>query len=56
MIHKDSDIEIIISKYLSKEATQEDIKELENWISATPENYKSFLVQKNIWGSYSSGF
>lgn len=49
MIHKDSDIEIIISKYLSKEATQEDIKELENWVSATPENYKSFLVQKNIW-------
>lgn len=49
MIHKDSDIEIIISRYLSKEATQEEIKELEKWISTTPENYKSFLAQKNIW-------
>ena len=29
MINKDSDIEIIISRYLSKEATAEDIKILE---------------------------
>ena len=49
MINKDSDIEIIIFRYLSKEATPEDIKVLEDWISATPENYKSFLAQKNIW-------
>lgn len=49
MINKDSDIEIIISRYLSKEATPEDIKVLEDWISATPENYKSFLAQKNVW-------
>ena len=49
MINKDSDIEIIISKYLSKEATAEDIKILEDWISATPENYRSFLSQKNVW-------
>ena len=49
MINKDSDIEIIISRYLSKESTAEDIKILDDWISATPENYKSFLAQKNIW-------
>ena len=49
MINKDSDIEIIISRYLSKEATAEDIKILEDWISATPENYRSFLSQKNVW-------
>ena len=45
MTNKDSDIEIIISRYLSKEATPEDIKVLDDWISATPENYKSFLVR-----------
>lgn len=39
MTNKDSDIEIIISRYLSKEATPEDIKVLDDWISATPENY-----------------
>ena len=44
MINKDSDIEIIISRYLSKEATAEDIKILEDWISATPENYRSCLL------------
>ena len=49
MINKDSDIEIIISRYLSKEATPEEIKVLEDWISATPENYRSFLSQKNVW-------
>lgn len=49
MIHKDSDIELLISKYLSKEATLEEIKMLESWISASSENHKSFLVQKNIW-------
>ena len=49
MINKDSDIEIIISRYLSKEATAEDIKILEDWISATPENYRSILSQKNVW-------
>ena len=47
MINKDSDIEIIISRYLSKESTAEDIKILDDWISATPENYKSFLAQKS---------
>ena len=55
MINKDSDIEIVISRYLSKEATPEDIKVLEDWISATPENYKSFLAQKNIWEDQSPG-
>ena len=49
MTNKDSDIEIIISRYLSKEATPEDIKVLDDWISAAPENYKSFLAQKNVW-------
>ena len=49
MINKDSDIEIIISRYLSKEATPEEIKVLDDWISATPENYRSFLSQKNVW-------
>ena len=43
MINKDSDIEFIISRYLSKEATPEEIKVLDDWISATPENYRSFL-------------
>ena len=38
MINKDSDIEIIISKYLSKEAIPEEIKVLDDWISAAPEN------------------
>ncbi len=56
MINKDSDIEIIISKYLSKEATPEEIKVLEDWISATPENYRSFLLQKECVGSQSPGF
>ena len=49
MINKDSDIEIIISRYLSKEATPEEIKVLDDWISATPENYRSFLSQKKVW-------
>ena len=49
MINKDSDIEIIISKYLSKEAIPEEIKVLDDWISAAPENYRSFLSQKNVW-------
>ena len=49
MINKDSDIEIIISRYLSKEATPEEIKVLDDWISATPENYRRFLSQKNVW-------
>ena len=49
MINKDSDIEFIISRYLSKEATPEEIKVLDDWISATPENYRSFLSQKNVW-------
>ena len=48
MINKDSDIEIIISRYLSKEATPEEIKVLDDWISATPENYRNFLSQKNV--------
>ena len=48
MINKDSDIEIIISRYLSKESTAEDIKILDDWISATPENYKSFLCGKSV--------
>lgn len=49
MIHKDSDIEIIISRYLSKEATPEEIKVLDDWVSAAPENYRNFLSQKNVW-------
>lgn len=49
MIHKDSDIEIIISRYLSKEATPEEIKVLDAWVSAAPENYRNFLSQKNVW-------
>lgn len=49
MINKDSDIEFIISRYLSKEATPEEIKVLDDWISATPENYRSLLSQKNVW-------
>ena len=49
MTNKDSDIEIIISRYLSKEATPEEIKVLDDWISATPENYRSLLSQKNVW-------
>ena len=49
MINKDSDIEFIISRYLSKEATPEEIKVLDDWISATPENYRSFLSQKYVW-------
>ena len=49
MINIDSDIEIIISRNLSKEATPEEIKVLDDWISATPENYRSFLSQKNVW-------
>ena len=49
MINKDSDIEIIISRYLSKEATPEEIKVLDDWISATPENYRNFLSQENVW-------
>ena len=27
----------------------EEIKVLDDWISATPENYRSFLSQKNVW-------
>ncbi len=49
MVNKDSDIEIIISRYLSKEAAPEEVKKLESWISVTPENFKSFLAQKNLW-------
>ena len=49
MINKDSDIDIIISKFLSKVATQEEINLLESWITANPENHKSFLLQKNLW-------
>ena len=46
MINKDSDIEIIISRYLSKEATPEEIKVLDDWISATPENYGAFYHKR----------
>lgn len=49
MTNKDLDIEIMISRYLSKEATPEEIKELESWVSINSENKKSFLAQKNIW-------
>lgn len=49
MMNKDLNIEIIISKYLSKEATEEEMKILDKWISATSENRKSYLTQKNIW-------
>ena len=44
MINKDSDIEIIISRYLSKEATPEEIKVLDDWIfSATKARIASRL-------------
>jgi transmembrane sensor len=48
MINKDSDIEIIISKYLSKEAIPEEIKVLDDWISAAPENYHKRMCGKSV--------
>ena len=45
MINKDSDIEIIISKYLSKEAIPEEIKVLDDWISAGPPKHKRFFLK-----------
>lgn len=46
MINKDSDIEIIISKYLSKEAIPEEIKVLDDWISAAPETIGAFYHKR----------
>lgn len=56
MTNKDSNIDIIISKYLSKEATEEEIKMLDSWISDDPENRKSYLAQKNIWDNTHPAF
>ena len=55
MINKDSDIEIIISRYLSKEATPEEIKVLDDWISAAPETIE-LSITKECVGSQSPGF
>lgn len=56
MTNKDSNIDIIISKFLSKEATEEEIKMLDSWISDNPENRKSYLAQKNIWDNTHPAF
>ena len=49
MINKDVDIEVIILRHLSREATPEEIKILDKWISANPENRKHYRAEKNIW-------
>ena len=45
MLNKD----ILISKYLSGNASQAEASELENWIAASPENRAEFELSKMIW-------
>lgn len=41
----------LIAKYLTENATPEEIAELESWIKASPSNWKFFMQEKNIWHS-----
>ena len=41
----------LIAKYLTENATPDEIAELESWIKASPSNWKFFMQEKNIWHS-----
>lgn len=44
-------IDILITRYLSGEANNEDLKELRDWTERSEENRKTFQKYKNIWDS-----
>ena len=44
-----SDIQDLISKYLSGNASHEEASELEGWVLANPENRKTFMDFKKAW-------
>jgi transmembrane sensor len=50
--------EILITRYLTCEASQEEIGELQKWISTSKENLLYFQQLKNIWDNseHNSGF
>ena len=41
----------LIAKYLTENATPEEIAELERWIKASHSNWRFFMQEKNIWHS-----
>lgn len=48
------DIDYIVAKVLSQEATDSEILIFERWLKEDENNYKSFLKMKAYWNSYSN--
>ncbi|MBQ8501076.1 MAG: FecR domain-containing protein [Bacteroides sp.] len=49
MVENRTDIEFIISQYLERKASSEEIEVLKAWTAASAENRKHFLIMKSIW-------
>lgn len=45
----DHDIDILLSKYFSGEATPEEKRMVEDWAQSSPEHYAAFVLQQNLW-------
>ena len=48
-IDNNPDINLVIARYLSGNATSEEIERLREWIEQSPENKKDFYEQQDIW-------
>ena len=44
-----NDIEVIIFRYLDGEASEEDIRILQEWVSSSGENKEKLLAMQNLW-------
>lgn len=51
-----TDINIIIARYLSGDAAPDDIGRLREWIEESPENKKTFFEQQDMWEALAPSF
>lgn len=51
-----TDINIIIARYLSGDAAPDDIGRLREWIEDSPENKKTFFEQQDMWEALAPSF
>lgn len=51
-----NDIDIIISRYLAGEATDDEIRSLEQWLDSDDANRREFMRQKSLWDAVSLPF
>ena len=47
-----AEIESIIQKHLQGKASEEETKQLYQWMQESAENRKRFFAEKDIWDSY----